>query len=145
LGSIDFLKQAHVAEALPVIPWDVLVIDEAHDMCGTTERHDVCEALARRARHVLTLTATPHSGDAQRFSRLLTLGRMGDDEMRGVSTYTSRSRAFPFRGTSVGISFAPSEREARLLDALESYERAVLRAAGPSRVRRRNPAAQRPA
>jgi superfamily II DNA or RNA helicase len=131
ISSIDFLKQPHVAEALPVVPWDVLVIDEAHDMCGTTERHDTCQALACRARHVLTLTATPHSGNAQRFDRLLKLGQMGGDEV-AVFRRTRVDLAIPVHRRVRWHGVRPSDCEARLLDTLESYERAVLREAGQS-------------
>ena len=76
LASVDYVRQPHVLAALPLAPWDLVVIDEAHHVCGDTARHDACSAIGRAARHLILLTATPHSGDDARFQRLLDLGRL---------------------------------------------------------------------
>ena len=80
LATLDFLKQPHVFQALPLVPWDLVVIDEAHDACGQSDRHRAADAIARRSRRLLLLTATPHSGDEERFRRLTQLGA---DRQRG--------------------------------------------------------------
>jgi superfamily II DNA or RNA helicase len=128
MASPDFVKQAHVLESVPVRPWDLLVVDEAHDACGESSRHEACHELARRSRRVLLLTATPHSGDPARFARLQRLG-----ELPGLSEPLT-----VFRRTRAGLGMAtarrvrwhrvrPSVAESRLLAALLDFERRVLR------------------
>jgi superfamily II DNA or RNA helicase len=76
LTSIDFVKQPHIFAALPWLPWDLIIVDEAHDVSGDSARHRAADAIARHARRVLLLIATPHSGDSVRFDRLRDLGRI---------------------------------------------------------------------
>ena len=129
IGSLDFLKQEHVLDAMPLTAWDLVVVDEAHGACGESARHRACDELARRGRHVVLLTATPHSGDLARFTRLLNLGRLGSDQL----TVFRRTRA------EIGMQavrrvrwrqIAPFDAERHVLDALLAFESAVLRAAG---------------
>lgn len=80
LVSVDFLKQPAILESLPLDPWDLLVVDEAHAICGDTDRYAALSEVAQRARRVLLLTATPHSGDQSRYSRLLELGALPHDD-----------------------------------------------------------------
>jgi RNA polymerase sigma-70 factor (ECF subfamily) len=49
----------------------VLVFDEAHALAGRSDRATAAAALARRARVVALLTATPHSGDEEAFAGLV--------------------------------------------------------------------------
>jgi SNF2 family DNA or RNA helicase len=56
--------------------WDLVIIDEAHHAAGATvgvARHEFAAALARKTRHLLLLSATPHSGKSDAFARLLSL------------------------------------------------------------------------
>ena len=78
IAPIDFIKQPHVAHALDTLTWDLLVIDEAHAACGDSERHAACATLARRARRLLLLTATPSDGAGDRLEALTALGGAGD-------------------------------------------------------------------
>ena len=78
VAPVDFIKQPHIAHALEAFTWDMLVIDEAHTACGDSERHAACAMLARRARRVLLLTATPSDGDGDRLGALTALGGAGD-------------------------------------------------------------------
>ena len=78
VAPIDFVKQPHVAHALEALTWDLLVIDEAHAVCGDSERHAACAMLARRARRVLLLTATPSDGTGVRLAALEALGGAGE-------------------------------------------------------------------
>ena len=126
IASADFLKQRHVADALPRDPWDLVVIDEAHAMCGDSDRYDLCHQIACRARRTLLLTATPHSGDEGRFARLIELGRLaGHGDQLTV-----------FRRTRASLGHRPMRRvrwhrielsgaETRVLDALRAFERTV--------------------
>lgn len=83
IASPDFLKQRHVAESLPSAPWDLLVIDEAHTICGDSNRYELAQHIAGRSRRVILLTATPHGGDDARFTRLVNLGRLASAESAG--------------------------------------------------------------
>lgn len=56
--------------------WDLIVIDEAHRLGGSTEqvaRHQLGLGLAEAAPYLLLLSATPHQGKTDAFHRLLTL------------------------------------------------------------------------
>ena len=126
LASPDFLKQPHVTGALPVDPWDLVVIDEAHAMCGDSARFEACQAIARRSRRVLLLTATPHDGDAARFERLISLGCL--EGGRQDLTAFRRTRASmgprpPRRVRWHRVTLSDAER--RVLDALRGFERIV--------------------
>jgi superfamily II DNA or RNA helicase len=137
IASPDFLKQRHVFESLPPDAWDLLVVDEAHAACGDSDRFETCQAVALRARRVVLLTATPHSGDVARYERLMDIGRH-----RTASTGSKPPDMLVFRRTrrDIGMPFTRRIRwhhvslcdtEHRTLAALASYERAVLSAAGP--------------
>ncbi|HVT49771.1 MAG TPA: helicase-related protein [Vicinamibacterales bacterium] len=133
IASLDYLKQPHVLDAIPRAPWDVVIVDEAHDACGDSLRHDACHEIARRARVVVLLTGTPHSGDAARFDRLLRLGRLSPDEPLAVFR---RTRADIGGGTARRIAWRTvslNAAEVDVLTALAGYEQAVLRRAVGSR------------
>jgi superfamily II DNA or RNA helicase len=56
--------------------WDLVIIDEAHKVAGSSEdvaRFQLASELAKVAPHLLLLSATPHSGKGDAFRRLLTL------------------------------------------------------------------------
>lgn len=74
LGSLDFLKRADVARSLGAQVWDLLVVDEAHTATSPTERYAALAAVAARARRVVTITATPYSGDTASFASMAGLG-----------------------------------------------------------------------
>lgn len=134
IASLDFLKQPHVGGALPLDPWDLLILDEAHAACGQSDRHAAARELAWRARHVLLLTATPHSGDETRFSRLSGIGAL--DHPLDSLTVFRRTRASVSLTAPPRVSWhrvALSTAEARLLDGLRDFERATLAAAGAER------------
>jgi superfamily II DNA or RNA helicase len=63
-------------DAIVEAGWDLVIFDEAHHVAGATEdvaRHQLALALADRSPHLLLLSATPHSGKSDAFSRLLGL------------------------------------------------------------------------
>lgn len=74
ITSMDFAKRAEVISGLSAVPWDIVVIDEAHVVTADSDRHQAISLLARRAPRLLLLTATPHSGDPAAFAALTTLG-----------------------------------------------------------------------
>ena len=127
ITSPDFLKQRHVASGLPSEPWHLVVVDEAHAVCGDSDRYDVCDEVTRRAHRTVFLTATPHSGDEAKFQRLVALGRLGVHDC--PLTIFRRTRA------DVGLANTRRVRwltarltadERRALDGLEQFERAAL-------------------
>ena len=128
LTSLDFLKQPHVLEGMPARAWDLVVIDEAHTACGHSDRHAAVHDVARRSRCVVLLTATPHSGDEHRFSRLLSLGELAGDQpivfrrRRSDLGVTSRRR-------TAWHHVSLSQAELRVFASLGAFERLVLKAA----------------
>ncbi len=125
--SADYLKQPHVFDAVPAGPWDIVVIDEAHDACGESARHEAADEMARRARHVLLLTATPHVGDAARFARLEALGRLAG--INDPLTTFRRTRASLGQASTRRVRWsavALTRAERGVLDGVSAFERAVM-------------------
>lgn len=63
-------------EDLITAGWDLVVIDEAHRLGGSTDqvaRYKLGAALADATPHLLLLSATPHSGKSDQFLRLIQL------------------------------------------------------------------------
>jgi len=81
ITSIDYIKmKAHRNEALNY-EWDLVVIDEAH-LCAkphtdyyhhssTMLRWELLQRIAKKSRHLLLLTATPHNGYTDSFASLI--------------------------------------------------------------------------
>lgn len=108
LTSLDYVKRPEVARALEALIWDVVVFDEAHALAGRSDRATIASVLARRARTLVLLTATPHSGDDRAFTRLTSLGDFGVP-----SPADSAHRAFPllvFRRTRHDVGMASTRR-----------------------------------
>lgn len=138
LTSLDYVKRPEVVRALEALIWDVVVFDEAHGLAGRSDRATTAALLGRRARTLVLLTATPHSGDDEAFTRLTSLG---DFAHRQPSPGASAGQAFPlmvFRRTrrDVGISSArrtlslrvrQSKNELEMHSALLAYARVVWR------------------
>lgn len=84
LVSMDFLKQDRVLDEMErTLPYDLIVIDEAHhynetginesDRSDASQRRKLAEVLARKTDALLLLTATPHDGYDRSFASLLEL------------------------------------------------------------------------
>ncbi len=78
--STDFIKNIHRREQFIRQCPALIIVDEAHTCAlgglgtGRQQRHDLIRRLSSDPkRHVLLVTATPHSGDEQAFRSLLTL------------------------------------------------------------------------
>ena len=76
--------------------WDLIIIDEAHRVGGSTEqvaRFKLGDALAQAAPYLLLLSATPHQGKSDAFRRLITF--LDPDALPGDDTI-SREAVAPF-------------------------------------------------
>lgn len=121
IASIDFIKRPEVLRALEGLVWDVLVLDEAHNLATRSDRARAAAALAGRVRTIVMLSATPHSGDEAAFARLCGLG---DTHGRFPLLFFRRTRA------DVGIAGSrrmrwlrvpPTAAERGMHDALARY------------------------
>jgi superfamily II DNA or RNA helicase len=125
ITSIDFVKRAEVLRSLEPLVWDLVVFDEAHALCGWSDRRLAASGLAVRGRAVVLLTATPHSGDQEAFARLCSLG---DIERRFPLTCYRRTRADlgdTRTRRSRWLRLPASQRESALHDSLVEYARRV--------------------
>jgi superfamily II DNA or RNA helicase len=75
LASTDLVKRPDVATSLASHVWDLLIVDEVHAAAAPTERHGALSLIAARGRRVVSITATPYSGDAAAFASVVALGR----------------------------------------------------------------------
>jgi superfamily II DNA or RNA helicase len=126
VGSIDFLKRADVADSLRSHLWDLLIVDEAHGSTAPTERHAALEAVASRSRRIVSITATPFSGDAARFSSLVALGSLSPAAPAPMMFRRSREDTGdcrPRRHRFVLVRI--TQPESRLQRLLERYSREV--------------------
>ena len=76
--------------------WDLIIIDEAHRLGGSTEqvaRFKLGDALAQAAPYLLLLSATPHQGKSDAFRRLI--GFLDADALPGDDAIT-REAVAPF-------------------------------------------------
>ena len=74
ITSLDLAKRTEILPGLRQVPWDLVVVDEAHRMSWSpparkTARYALGELLRDSSDHTLLLTATPHKGDPQNFTR----------------------------------------------------------------------------
>ncbi|MDO4232324.1 MAG: helicase-related protein [Lautropia sp.] len=83
-------------EDLVSAAWDLVIIDEAHRMSGSTEqvaRYKLGAALAEASPYLLLLSATPHQGKTDQFMRLM---QLLDRDTFPDEGSVSRSRVQPF-------------------------------------------------
>lgn len=77
ITSLPFARQADVQATLASVPWDLVLMDEAHHLAGyeqrETQAYRLGRTLARNAKHLVLATATPHKGDRANFLKLLQL------------------------------------------------------------------------
>ena len=76
--------------------WDLVIIDEAHRMGGSTDqvaRYKLGAALAEAAPYLLLLSATPHQGKTDQFHRLM---QLIDRESFPVECSVTSERVRPF-------------------------------------------------
>jgi len=104
IASIDFVKaERHFGPFLRAAP-DLVIVDEAHDVArppgdrqrSQHQRHELVHALAAdQARHLLLVTATPHSGIEESFRSLLGLLDPTFEQSSSGSIGAERRRLLP--------------------------------------------------
>ena len=83
-------------EDLITAGWDLVVVDEAHRLGGSTDqvaRYKLGRGLAEAAPYMLLLSATPHQGKTDAFRRLMNL--LDDDAFPDTDS-VSRNRVAPY-------------------------------------------------
>ena len=125
LTSLDYVKRPEVVRALESLVWDLVVFDEAHALAGRSDRAIAAAMLAQRARTVVLLTATPHSGDDQAFSRLTSLGDFSNRFPLLVFRRTRLDVGMVTARRTVSIRVRPTPHESEMHRALMSYARLV--------------------
>ena len=83
-------------EDLITAGWDLVIVDEAHRLGGSTDqvaRYKLGRGLAEAAPYVLLLSATPHQGKTDAFHRLMSL--LDDDAFPDMESVT-RDRVAPY-------------------------------------------------
>lgn len=83
VASLDLATQDHILPGLENAAWDLVIFDEAHKLSAyrygasgkidKTKRYQLAEKLAKKTKHLLLMTATPHKGNDENFRLLLAL------------------------------------------------------------------------
>ncbi|MCX8098155.1 MAG: DEAD/DEAH box helicase [Casimicrobiaceae bacterium] len=89
--SLDYIKSERHREHFLTIAPECVVVDEAHTCAASGQgrqlRFELLQRLsAEEARHLILLTATPHSGDEAAFFNLLRLLRPEFAKLQGVAS-----------------------------------------------------------
>lgn len=72
--SLDTLKQPRYKHHLKKQKWDIVVIDECHNVTNSnTQNHELATVLAPNTESLILASATPHNGKKESFARLIRL------------------------------------------------------------------------
>jgi superfamily II DNA or RNA helicase len=123
ISSIDLVKRPEIRAAIESVPFDIIVVDEAHHLTPGTDRGAVIADLAQRTPWVVLATATPHSGDEQAFAFLTRLGDTGRETLTIFRRVTVARNTSQRRSRLLVVTPTPAER--LLLDATRQYARAL--------------------
>jgi SNF2 family DNA or RNA helicase len=123
ITSIDFIKRPEVMRSLETLTWDALVFDEAHALAGRSDRAAAAAVLGCRARVVVMLTATPHSGDEEAFARLSAVGDIGNAFPLLTFRRARADVGFPRNRRTTPLRVRPTGAEAAMHGALNDYLR----------------------
>ena len=117
ITSLDLAKRETILPGLHQVHWDVVIVDEAHRMSWSpparkTARYALGELLRDHSDHILLLTATPHKGDPEHFSRFLQL--LDEDAYADVKSVRQaieqRSAPFYLRRTKEAMVYFPERQ-----------------------------------
>jgi superfamily II DNA or RNA helicase len=129
VASTEFVKQPEVLQGVKALPWDLVLVDEAHAAARDSDRARAVHEIAASARVVLMLTATPHDGDTARFGRLAGIGRLHPSAdplalfRRGPARRAPRETT---RWVRLRVALAREERHMHVL--LAAYTRRLVEA-----------------
>lgn len=74
--SIDLAKSQNHAEKFSAIDWDLLIVDEVHNVTYNTQRYDFLKNLIEKSKedlNIIFLSATPHRGNPKDYIERLRL------------------------------------------------------------------------
>lgn len=125
ITSIDFVKRPEVMRALETLVWDAVVFDEAHGLTGHSDRAVAANALARRARTVVLLTATPHSGNHRAFETLRGIGDLENSFPLLTLRRTRSDVGLTVSRKTLSLRVRPTLAEREMHRALHAYARKV--------------------
>lgn len=117
ITSLDLAKRERILPGLQQVHRDLVIVEEAHRMSWTpparkTARYALGEMLRDSSDHILLLTATPHKGDPENFSRFLQL--LDPDAHADVKSIREamahRSAPFYLRRTKEAMVFFPERQ-----------------------------------
>ena len=128
--SVDYVKRPEAMRSLETLVWDLVVVDEAHGLSGRSDRNAALTLLGERARTLVMLTATPHSGDDSAFARMCGIGDLDDAFPLLVFRRTRLDAGLPSARTTKWLNVATSAAESALHGALTTYARLVWRQKG---------------
>ena len=124
IASVDYVKRPEVLPLVTSSRWDVIVIDEAHNVARDSDRFRAVHALGSRAAYLLLLTATPHSGDRRAFLSLCGVGAQGGDPLM-IFRRTRRDVHLGVTRRVHRLHVRPSSQERRMHALLARFTRAV--------------------
>jgi superfamily II DNA or RNA helicase len=130
--SVDYVKRPDVLRALEGLVWDLVVVDEAHGLAGRSDRHAASVVLGERARTLVMLTATPHSGDEEGFRRLCGIGSFDREFPLAVFRRTRQDAGVPLSRRTAWLAVRPTPSETEMHSALTGYAQRVWRQGGES-------------
>ena len=158
----QFHSACHTPPGSPHLPWDLLIVDECHNLMPSPFREDsgLCKMLrlvAPRFEHRLFLSATPHNGHTRSFTGLLEMldpvrftctsemtpamrQRVDDVVVRRLKrdiNAKSASPRFCTRHPPKALTLDIDAREARLSTAFDAFRNAVRTLASKGTKRRR--------
>lgn len=158
----QFIAACHTPENSPHLPWDLLIVDECHNLMPSPfgDDSDLCRMLrlvAPRFEHRLFLSATPHNGHTRSFTGLLEIldpVRFSQtDELKGalkervpqvvirrlkreINARTNPPR-FCHRNPPQALVLQLSPQEVALSAAFDAFRKAVRRLVATTQARRR--------
>ena len=130
VASLDYVKRPDVRPSVVSLPWDLLIIDEAHGVAPGTDRAALVDALAVRSRRVVLLTATPHAGDPAAFAHLCGIGALDEGPVL-LFRRTRRDVGLETRRHTTLLRVAPTAAERRMHRLLARYT-AIVWAGAPA-------------
>lgn len=158
----QFIAACRTPEGSPHLPWDLLIVDECHNLMPSPfgDDSDLCEmlrVLAPQFEHRLFLSATPHNGHTRCFTGLLEMldpvrfsqtSELRPAERERVQQIVMRrlkreinARTTPpkfcTRNPPKALKLEMSPKEAALSTAFDAFRKQVRKLVGSERGRRR--------